>query len=52
MPRYKCVKCGTESPHQKPCFVCGSKKVETKGPDFRTTKRDKKKKKIERHLRS
>jgi len=29
--RYKCTKCGTCSPHTKPCFVCGcTKKVPMK----------------------
>lgn len=26
--RYRCTKCGTCSPHMKPCFVCGSSKKE------------------------
>lgn len=52
MARYKCVNCGTESPHTKVCFYCGSKeKNEIKGPDFTSQKSAKKNIKIKRHLK-
>lgn len=52
MARYKCPRCGTESPHNKPCFYCGSKeKTEIKGPEFSAQKSAKKKIKISRHLK-
>lgn len=53
MARYKCTRCGTESPHNKPCFVCGGKKDLMKGvPDFAIRKKKKKEQKIKRHMRS
>jgi len=52
MARYKCLRCGTESPHNKSCFVCGGKKKEIDGPDFATVQKTKKTKKIERHRKS
>lgn len=53
MARYKCMRCGTESPHNKPCFYCGSKqKNEIKSVDFAVQKSVKKKIKINRHLKS
>jgi len=53
MARFKCTKCGTESPQNiKPCFVCGGQKVEIPGPDFNTITKQKKKKKIERHRKA
>jgi ribosomal protein L37E len=52
MARYKCTRCGTESPHNKTCFYCGNKiKNEIKGPDFAVQKSAKKKIKISRHLK-
>lgn len=41
---FKCIKCGTVSPHQNPCFQCGSKdKIKVQLPNFPNTKRGKRK---------